>query len=112
MASAATNDKAVLEQLVANTTTQYTAIKALLKELKFQRGSNNYGCNPTTNSTNNTDGEDTRKLQKRNATLQHDIVKGWTNGGLFSSHGHGVISGHDSRNCPNWKPRYVDMSTR
>ena len=34
MASAATNDKAVLKQLVANTTTQYTAIKIILQELK------------------------------------------------------------------------------
>ena len=42
MASVATNDKAVLEQLVANKTTQYTVIKALLQDLKSQRGFNNY----------------------------------------------------------------------
>ena len=32
--STATNDKAVLEQLVTTTTTQYAAIKAFLQELK------------------------------------------------------------------------------
>ena len=34
MTSAATNDKAVLEQIVAITTTQYTAINMILLELK------------------------------------------------------------------------------
>ena len=64
MASAATNDKAVLEQLVANTITQYTAINILLQELKTQRGSNNYGRN--SKITNQTpDGDDMRKLKKR-----------------------------------------------
>ena len=36
MASAATNDKAVLEQLVTTTITQYAETKALLQELKTQ----------------------------------------------------------------------------
>ena len=81
MASAATNDKAILEQLVANTTTQYNAIKMLLQELKTQHGSNNSFRN--SNSTNQTpDGNDIRKLKKRNSTLQHNIVKGWTKGGF------------------------------
>ena len=85
MASAATNDKAVLEQLVATTTTQYTSIKALLQELKSQRGSNNSVCNPNTNITNTnhtTDGDDMHTLKKCNATLQHGIMKGWTKGGF------------------------------
>ena len=34
MASVATNEKAVLEQIVTTTTTQYAAIKALLQEVK------------------------------------------------------------------------------
>ena len=51
MASAATNDKAVIEHLVTTKTTQYAAIKALLQELKTQRGSNNYGCNPGSDHT-------------------------------------------------------------
>ena len=34
MASAATNEKVVLKQLVANTNTQYTATKMLLQECK------------------------------------------------------------------------------
>ena len=60
MASAVTKKKAVLEQLFANTTKQYTAIKMLLQELKTQRGSNNSGRN--SNSTNQTeDGNDMRK---------------------------------------------------
>ena len=79
MASAATNNKDVLEQLVANTTMQYTAIKALLQEVKSQLGSNNSGCNPNTNSTNHTrDGDDMHNLKKCNVTLQHAIMKGWT----------------------------------
>ena len=101
MVSAATNDKAVLEQIVATTATQYTTIKALLQELKFQRGSNNSGRNPNTNSTNTNhtpDGDDMGKLKKRNVTLQNDIMKGWTKGGLCSTHGHGVIAVHDSHN--------------
>ena len=111
MASSATNDKAVLEQIVANTTTQYTAIKMLMQELKNQRGSNNSGRN--SNSTNQTqDGNDMRKFKKRNATLQHAIVKGWTKGGFFSSHGHGVTSGHGSRTFPNQKPGHIEMATR
>ena len=80
MASDATKDKAVLEQIVVNKTMQYTAIKMLLQELKTQRGSNNSGRN--SNSTNQTpDGEDMRKLKKRISTLQQSILKGWTKGG-------------------------------
>ena len=83
----------------------------LLKELKTQRGSNKYGRN--SNSTNQTpDGDDMRKLKKRNSTLQHAIMKVWTKGGFCSSHGHGVIAGHDSHTCPNQKPRHIDTATR
>ena len=57
--STATNDKAVLEQLVTTTTTQYAAIKALLQELKPQRGSNNSGRNPGSDHT--LDGDNMRK---------------------------------------------------
>ena len=110
-ASAATNDKAVLGQLVANTTTQYTAIKMLLQELKTQRGSNNSGRN--SNSTNQTsDGVDMRKLKKRNTTLQHTIVKGWTKEGFCSSHGHGIAASHDSHTCPDQKPGHIETATR
>ena len=96
MASAATNHKAVLEQLVATTITHYTEIKALLQESKYQRISNNSGSNPNTNHT--PDGDDMGKLKTRNVTLQNDIMKGWTKGGLCSTHGHGVIAVHDSHN--------------
>ena len=64
MASAATNDKAVLEQLFPTMTTQYAAIKALLQEIKYQRGSNNSKCNPGINR--NPDDDDMRKF--KNAT--------------------------------------------
>ena len=53
-----------------------------------------------------------RKLKKRNATLQHAITKGWTKGGFFSIHNHGIPSGHDSRNCTSQKPRHVETATR
>ena len=80
MASSATNDKAVLYQLVTNTTTQYDVIKALLQDFKPQRGSNNSGHNPSTDHT--LDGNDMHKLKKRNSTLEHAITEGWTKGGL------------------------------
>ena len=80
MASAATNNKAVLEQIFTNTTTQYAAIKALLQEFKPQYGSNNSCFNPSTNYT--PDCDNMHKLKKRNTTLQHDIMKGWTKGGF------------------------------
>ena len=38
MSSAATNNKAVIEQLFTNTTMQYVTIKAILQELKTQCG--------------------------------------------------------------------------
>ena len=53
-----------------------------------------------------------RKLKKRNATLQHAIVKGWAKVGFLSSHGHSVPAGNDIRNCPNRKPGHVEISTR
>ena len=61
MASAAINNKAVIGQLVKTTTTQYATIKALLQELKPQRGSNNSSSNP--NSDHTPDGDDMRKLK-------------------------------------------------
>ena len=60
MASAATNDKAVLEQLFSTMTTQYAAIKALLQEIKPQRGSNNSDRNP--GSDRNPDNDNVRKF--------------------------------------------------
>ena len=111
MEYAATNDKAIIEQLVANTTSQYTATKMIMQELKIQRGSNNSGQN--SNSTNQTpNGDGMRKLKKHNATLQHATMKGWTKGGFCSSHGHGVIAGHDSRTCPDQKPGHIETATR
>ena len=113
MAYAATNGKAVLEQIFANMTTLYTDIKALLQKLNPQSGSNNSGRNTNTNSTNHTpDGDNMQKLKNCNATLQHAIMKGWTQGGFCSSHGHSVTAGHDNRNYPDWKPGHVETTTR
>ena len=89
---------------------QYAAIKTLLQEFKPQRGSNNFGRNPSTNHT--LDGDDMCKLEKRNVRLQHSIVKVWAKVGFFSSHGHGIPAGHDSRNCPGRKSGHVETSTR
>ena len=110
MPSAATNDNAGLEQLVTTTTTQYTEIKAMLQELKLQHVSNNSGRNP--GSDHIPDGDDMRKLKKRNTTLQHAILKGWAKGGFFSNHVHGVPAGHNSRTCPDRKPGHVETATR
>ena len=66
MASAATNYKADLEQLVANTKMEYTAMKNLLQGLKSQRGSNNIRRNTNTNSTNTNhslDGDEMRIIK-------------------------------------------------
>ena len=110
IASAATNDKAVLEQLFSTTTTQYAAIKALLQEIKPQRGSNNSDRNPGSNR--NPDNDNVHKLKKRDATLQHALVKGWKKGGLCLSHSHGVPAGHDIRTYPNQKLGHVETATR
>ena len=67
MASAATNNKDVLEHLFKTKTTQYGTIKALLQELKTQRGSNKSGRNPIINHT--PDGNGMRKL--KNATPRY-----------------------------------------
>ena len=66
MASAATNDKAVLEQLVTITTTQYAEIKTLLQELKPHRGSNNSGRNPGSDHT-----PDSNNMQKLKNETRH-----------------------------------------
>ena len=60
MATAATNYKAVLEQLITTTTTQYAEIKALLQDLKPYRSSNNSGRNPGSDHT--PDGDDMHKF--------------------------------------------------
>ena len=67
MASAATNYKTVLEQIVTTMTTQYVTKKALLQYIKPQRGSNNSGQNSGSNHI--PDGNDMRKFKKtqRNA---------------------------------------------
>ena len=110
MESAATNNKDVIEQLVTTTTMQYVTTKALLQELKPHRGSNNSGCNPSSDHTPY--GDDMRKSKKHNATLHHAILKGWAKGRFFSSHGRGVPAGHDSRICPDWKPGHAKTDTR
>ena len=51
------------------TTTQYAAIKALLKQLKPQRGSNNSGRNPSRYHT--PDGDDIHKF--KNATPRYNM---------------------------------------
>ena len=107
MASTATNNKAVLEQLVTTTTTQYATIKAR-KSRRFWV--DNSGRSPGRN--HRPDGDDMRKLKKRNATLQHVILKGWAKRGFCSIHVHGVPVGHDNCNCPKRKPGYVDSATR
>ena len=110
MASAATNNKDVLEHLFKTKTTQYATIKALLQELKTQRGSNKSGRNPS--SVHTADGDDMHKLKKLNAMLQHVITKGWSKVGFCSSHSHCVPTGHDSCKCPDRKPGHVETATR
>ena len=60
MASEATNGKAVLEQIVTTTTTQYATIKALLQEIKPQLSSKNSDRNPC--SDRNPDDNDMCKF--------------------------------------------------
>ena len=60
MASAATNDKAVLEQIFTTMTMQYTAIKVLLQEINPRLSSNN--SDRKSGSDRNPDNDDKCKF--------------------------------------------------
>ena len=60
MASAATNDKAVLEQIFTTMTMQYTAIKVLLQEINPRLSSNN--SDRKSGSDRNPDNDDMCKF--------------------------------------------------
>ena len=60
MASAASNDKAVLEQIFTTMTMQYTAIKVLLQEINPRLSSNN--SDRKSGSDRNPDNDDMCKF--------------------------------------------------
>ena len=55
---------------------------------------------------------DQRKTEKRIMILQATIKNKWKVGGLCSTHGHGVRSGHSSSNCNEKKNVHVNAAIR
>ena len=107
LALAASNEKTVLDNLVAtnkslsDTTAKKIAnIEALLSTLAAKSPSSGTPA-PSTSS-------DSKQL----AQLKAAIKGKWTSGGFCSSHGYGVNLEHDSKTCKNKKPGHVDTATR
>ena len=102
LALAATNEKTVLDNLVASnkTLSELTAKKLThIEQLLSSR------INATTPIP--THGDAKLILQLRAA------IKGrWVPGGFCSTHGYGVSADHDSASCKNKKPGHVDTATR
>jgi hypothetical protein len=102
LALAATNEKAVLDNLVASNKalSELTAKKIdHLEQLLSSRGTS-----PGTTSSHN----DAKLI----AQLRAAIKGKWKAGGFCSSHGYGVAADHISATCKNKKPEHVDMATR
>jgi hypothetical protein len=102
LAAAATNEKTVLDNLVASnkTLSELTAKKiARIEELISARPS------PPAATASPSDA-------KLVAQLRAAIKGKWVPGGFCSTHGYGVSTDHDSASCKNKKPGHVDTATR
>jgi hypothetical protein len=102
LAAAATNEKTVLDNLVASnkTLSELTAKKiARIEELISARPS------PPAATASPSDA-------KLVAQLRAAIRGKWAPGGFCSTHGYGVSADHDSASCKNKKPGHVDTATR
>jgi hypothetical protein len=101
LALAATNEKAVLDNLVASNKvlSELTAKKISAIEQLLAKGSHP-GATPASGDA------------KTVAQLKAAIKGKWVSGGFCSSHGYGVGADHDSVSCKNKKPGHVDTATR
>ena len=107
LALAASNEKTVLDNLVATnkTLTDATAkkiasIESLLATLAAKSPSSSTPASGTST--------DSKQLAQLKAALKGK----WVSGGFCSSHGYGVSADHDSKNCKNKKPGHVNTATR
>jgi hypothetical protein len=99
---AATNEKAVLDNLVASNKTLFdlTAKKiARIEELISSRGATPSATVSPANA-------------KLVAQLRAAIKGKWAPGGFCSTHGYGVSVDHDSASCKNKKTGHVNTDTR
>jgi hypothetical protein len=108
MAAAVTNEKAVLDSLVASnaTLTSVTADKLA----KIEKHLLDIKAGRTTQAGSHTapQASDSRVLGQLRAAIKHK----WTPGGFCSTHGWGVGAGHTSAECKKKQPGHVDSATR
>jgi hypothetical protein len=103
LALAATNDKTVLDNLVATNKTLTDSVAKKLANIESLFAKNPSGSTLTSGSTN-----DARLV----AQLRAAIKGKWAAGGFCSTHGYGVSADHTSASCKNKKPGHVDSATR
>eukprot|EP00804_Cyclotella_cryptica_P009896 CCRYP_014167-RA/>CCRYP_014167-RA protein AED:0.40 eAED:0.40 QI:0/-1/0/1/-1/1/1/0/256 len=99
LALAATNDKTVLDNLVATNKMLSDSVAKKLANIKSL-----FGKNPTTSTLTSSSTNDARLI----AQLKAAIKGKWAAGGFCSSHGYGVSVNHTSASCKNKKPGHVD----
>jgi hypothetical protein len=107
LALTATNEKAVMDNLVSSNKTlakttakKLSNIESLLAALSSK--------SPTTNTPAPGSSTDSKQL----AQLKSAIKGKWVAGGFCSLHGYGVNATHDSMICKNKKLGHVDTATR
>jgi hypothetical protein len=102
LALAATNEKAVLDNLVSSNKvlSELTAKKLATIEQLLISKSAAPGAAPSTADT------------KLVAQLRAAFKGKWVTGGFCSTHGYGVSADHDSSTCKNKKPGHVDTASR
>eukprot|EP00804_Cyclotella_cryptica_P029094 CCRYP_005281-RA/>CCRYP_005281-RA protein AED:0.19 eAED:0.20 QI:0/0/0/0.71/0.16/0/7/0/1210 len=95
LALTATNDKTVLDNLVATNKTLSDSIAKKLANIESL-----FAKNPTTSTLTSGSTNDARLV----AQLKAAIKGKWAAGGFCSSHGYGVSADHTSASCKNKKP--------
>ena len=103
---ASSTSNAALDQLAADTTQQYSEIKAALTNLAAATPIRNAGTRTGSLPT------DQSETEKRILILQAAVKNKWKVGGFCSTHGHGVRFGHSSNNCNDKKNGHVNAATR
>eukprot|EP00804_Cyclotella_cryptica_P006024 CCRYP_000276-RA/>CCRYP_000276-RA protein AED:0.08 eAED:0.08 QI:0/0/0/0.66/1/1/3/0/1069 len=95
LALAATNDKSVLDNLIATNKTLSDSFAKKLANIESL-----FAKNPTTSTLTSGSTNDSRLI----AQLKAAIKSKWAAGGFCSSHGYGVSTNHTSASCKNKKP--------
>jgi hypothetical protein len=108
MALAVTNEKAILDSLVASNATltkltadKLTRLEKLVLDLRpSNRGTHSIHPPPAS--------VDSRAVFQLRGAIKHK----WVQGGFCSTHGWGVSAGHTSADCKGKRPGHVDSATR